>query len=313
VSALICGSLAYDTIMVYGGKFSDAILPDRVHILNVAFHVPRMRREFGGCAGNIAYNLKLLGGQGSPMGTVGLDFAPYADWMDQHGIDRSRLQQVDDAYTAQAFITTDLDNNQITSFHPGAMDHSHRCSVPLDAGFTLGVVAPDGKQGMLDHAAQFHAAGIPFLFDPGQAMPLFDGRELEAFIAKARWVACNDYESQMLCTRTGLALADIAARVEALIVTHGAEGSHIHTGGNTIEVAPVPAAKVVDPTGCGDAYRAGLLLGLQRRYDWPTVGNVAALAGSIKVEHAGTQNHAYTADEFWARYQRAFGRRPQGT
>jgi adenosine kinase len=310
MSALICGSMAYDTIMVYGGKFSDAIMPDRVHILNVAFHVPRMRREFGGCAGNIAYNLKLLGGVGSPMGTIGMDFAPYAQWMDGHGIDRRHLRQVDDAYTAQAFITTDLDNNQITSFHPGAMDHSHLNQVPRDAGITLGVVAPDGKQGMLDHAAQFHAAGIPFLFDPGQAMPLFDGPELEAFIAKARWVACNDYESQMLCSRTGLTLEQIASRVDALIVTHGAQGSRIHAGGRTLEVAPVPAAKVVDPTGCGDAYRAGLILGLQRGFDWPTVGNIAALAGSIKVEHAGTQNHAYTPDEFWARYQRVFGRRP---
>ena len=308
--ALICGSMAYDTIMVYGGRFSDAIMPDRVHILNVAFHVPRMRREFGGCAGNIAYNLRLLGGVGSPMATIGLDFAPYADWMDQHGIDRGHLRQVDDAYTAQAFITTDLDNNQITSFHPGAMDHSHLNVVPVDAGVTLGVVAPDGRQGMVDHAAQFHAAGIPFLFDPGQAMPLFDGPALEALIAQARWVACNDYESQLLCSRTGLTLAQIASRVEALIVTHGAKGSQIHAGGKVHGIAPVPAAKVVDPTGCGDAYRAGLILGLQRGYDWATVGNVAALAGSIKVEHAGTQNHAYTPDEFWTRYQRVFGRRP---
>jgi len=310
MSALICGSMAYDTIMVYGGRFSDAILPDRVRILNVAFNVPKLRREFGGCAGNIAYNLKLLGGAGAPMGTVGLDFAPYSDWLDRHGIERGYLQQVDDAYTAQAFITTDLDNNQITSFHPGAMEHSQRCVVPREAGVTLGVIAPDGKQGMVDHAAQFHAAGIPFLFDPGQAMPLFDGAELERLVGMARWVAVNDYESQLLQERTGRSLAALGSRVAALIVTQGAHGSRILADGVWTEVPAVPAAQVVDPTGCGDAYRAGLVLGLQRRYDWRTTGNVAALIGSIKVASHGTQNHAITPAEFWERFERTFGYRP---
>jgi adenosine kinase len=310
MSALICGSMAYDTIMVYPGRFSDAILPDRVHILNVAFNVPNLRREFGGCAGNIAYNLKLVGGEGAPLATVGIDFAPYADWLDRHGIERGYLQQVDGAYTAQAFITTDLDNNQITSFHPGAMDSSQQVKVPEGSGVALGVVAPDGKQGMLDHAAQFHAAGIPFLFDPGQAMPLFDGPELLAMIDKASWIAVNDYESQLLQARTGLTLDGIAARVEALIVTQGARGSRIHSRGTITEVPVVPAAQVVDPTGCGDAYRAGLILGLQRRYDWRTTGNVAALLGALKIASHGTQNHATTPGEFWERFERTFGYRP---
>jgi len=308
--ALICGSLAYDTIMVYGGRFADAILSDRVHILNVAFNVPKLRREFGGCAGNIAYNLKLLGAECAPMGTVGLDFAPYGDWLDQHGVRREYLLGIDGCYTAQAFITTDLDNNQITSFHPGAMDHSHRCKVPRDAGFTLGVVAPDGKQGMMEHAEQFYAAGIPFLFDPGQALPLFDGPELEALIEMASWVAVNDYESQLLQGRTGLTLAELAGRVEAMIVTWGAKGSVIYADGQRIDVGAVPADQVVDPTGCGDAYRAGIVHGLLRGHDWHTVGNLAALMGSIKVAYHGTQNHAFTPAEFWERFERTFAYRP---
>jgi adenosine kinase len=313
MSALICGSIAYDTIMVYPGRFADAILPDRVHILNVAFNVPKLRREFGGCAGNIAYNLKLLGGQGAPMGTIGLDFAPYGDWLDQHGIERGHLLGVDRAYTAQAFITTDLENNQITSFHPGAMDHSYLCRVPRDAGITLGVVAPDSKRGMVEHAEQFFAQGIPFLFDPGQAMPLFDGAELEALIEMATWVAVNDYESQMLQERTGLTLAQLAERVEALIVTWGAKGSVIYADGGRTDVGVVPAAEVVDPTGCGDAYRAGLIHGLMRKHDWQTVGNIAALMGSIKIASPGTQNHAFTPAEFWERFERAYGYRPEGS
>jgi adenosine kinase len=310
MSALICGSMAYDTIMVYPGRFADAILPDRVHILNVAFNVPKLRREFGGCAGNIAYNLKLLGGDGAPMGTVGLDFAPYGDWLDQHGVRRDRLLGVDRSYTAQAFITTDLENNQITSFHPGAMEHSYLCRVPRDAGITLGVVAPDGKRGMIEHAEQFFELGIPFLFDPGQALPLFDGPELEALIEMATWVAVNDYESQMLQDRTGLTLAQLAERVEALIVTWGGKGSVIYADGQRIDVGAVPAEQVVDPTGCGDAYRAGLIHGLMRGHDWHTIGNIAALMGSIKIVSAGTQNHAFTPAEFWERFERAFGYRP---
>jgi adenosine kinase len=307
MSALICGSMAYDTIMVFPGRFRDSILPDKVHLLNVAFLVPDLRREFGGCAGNIAYNLHLLGGDGAPMATVGLDFAPYATWMDSHGVSRRYLRHIDTAYTAQAYITTDLDNNQITTFHPGAMNESHQNVVPRGAGIRLGVIAPDGRDGMLQHARQFAEEGIPFLFDPGQGLPMFDGPELLGFIEQATWVAVNDYESQLLQDRTGLTLDAIAARVDALIVTRGGEGSRILAGGQVFEVPVVPAARVVDPTGCGDAYRAGLIYGLQRGYDWRTTGNIAALMGSIKVEHAGTQNHVFTPREFATRYQQVFG------
>jgi adenosine kinase len=307
MTALICGSVAYDTIMVFPGRFKESILPDKVHMLNVAFLVPEMRREFGGCAGNIAYNLNLLGGAGAPMATVGLDFAPYAAWMDQQRVDRRFLRSVDGAYTAQAYITTDLDNNQITTFHPGAMNHAHLNVVPSNAGITLGVVAPDGRQGMLDHAEQFFELGIPFLFDPGQGLPMFSGEELVSFIDKASWVAVNDYESQLLQDRTGLSLVQIAERVEALIVTWGAKGSVIYADGRRIDVGVVPPARVVDPTGCGDAYRAGLIHGLQRGYDWETVGNIAALMGSMKIECPGTQNHRFTREEFAARYEHAFG------
>ncbi|HWP95013.1 MAG TPA: carbohydrate kinase family protein [Gammaproteobacteria bacterium] len=311
MAALICGSLAYDTIMVFDGRFRDLILSDRVHILNVAFLVPEMRREFGGCAGNIAYSLKLLGAEAYPMGTVGRDFGPYAEWLDRHGISRRFIKELPDTYTAQAYITTDLDNNQITSFHPGAMNHSHQNVVPQNAGITIGVVAPDGRFGMIAHAEQFHAAGIPFLFDPGQGIPLFNGAELLDLIDKASWVAVNDYESQLLEERTGLSLYDIAARVEALIVTWGAKGSVIYTRGSRIDVPAVPAPEIRDPTGCGDAYRAGLLYGIMHGYDWETTGNIAALLGAIKIGYHGTQNHRFTPQEFWARYEQVFGSLPE--
>ena len=307
MSALICGSLAYDTIMVFPEPFKNHILPDKIHILNVCFQVPELRREFGGTAGNIAYNLKLLGDEGYPMATVGADFAPYAAWMDKHGISRRYLKEIPGTYTAQAFITTDLDDNQITAFHPGAMDHAHKQAVPADRGITLGIVAPDGREGMLQHARQFHEAGIPFLFDPGQGLPLFSAEELGEFMHMATWVAVNDYESQMLERKTGLTTGEIAEKVAALIVTSGAKGSVIHSRQGRIAVPAAKAAEVLDPTGCGDAYRAGLIYGLMHNLDWGTTGNIASLMGAIKIASKGTQNHHFTRAEFAAHFTRAFG------
>jgi len=307
MSALICGSFAYDTIMVFRDQFKNHILPDKVHILNVAFYVPDMRREFGGCAGNIAYNLKLLGGEPLPMGTVGSDFEPYAKWMDVSGIDRRHVTTVGDRFTAQAYITTDTDDNQITAFHPGAMDASHENRVDDASGVSIGIISPDGRQGMIEHAAQFVAAGIPFIFDPGQGLPMFDGNDLKAFIEQASWVSVNDYELQLMQERTGLSPHEIASQVEALIVTRGGEGSHIYTGEQRIDIPVATVGKLVDPTGCGDAYRGGLLFGLMNELDWETTGRIAALMGAIKIEHPGTQNHGFTMEEFRERYQASFG------
>ena len=306
MSALICGSFAYDTIMVFHDHFKNHILPDKVHILNVSFLVPDMRREFGGCAGNIAYNLKLLGGKPLPMGTVGMDFAPYAEWMDRHDIDRRHVRIVEGTYTAQAFITTDQDDNQITAFHPGAMDSAHLNSAESADDVNIGIVSPDGRQGMLDHAEQFAAQNIPFIFDPGQGLPMFDGDELIDFIDKASWVSVNDYELQLMQERTGLSPHEIAERVEALIVTLGAKGSHIYTQKQRIDIPAAPVAAINDPTGCGDAYRAGLLYGLMNDLDWEVTGRMAALMGAIKIEHHGTQNHWFSADEFVTRYRESF-------
>lgn len=307
MTALICGSMAYDTVMVFQGRFREHILPDRIHMLNVSFLAPSMRRNFGGCAGNIAYNLRLLGGDGLIMATAGHDFAPYAAWLQQAQLPRTHVRIVDDEFTAQAYITTDLDDNQITAFHPGAMNHSHLNRVADAAGVRLGIVSPDGRQGMLDHAAQFAAAGIPFLFDPGQGMPMFNGEELLALVEQASWVAVNDYEASLLAERTGQSLEQLATRVRALIVTRGGEGSWILADGQRHEVPVAKPARLADPTGCGDAYRAGLLYGLQRGLDWPTTGRVASLAGSIKIEHHGTQQHQYTMNEFQVRFREAFG------
>jgi adenosine kinase len=307
MSALICGSVAYDTVMMFDGRFREHILADRIHMLNVAFLVPQMRRNFGGCAGNIGYNLKLLGGDGKVMATVGSDFGPYEGWMRDNGLVLDHVLRLGEEYTAQAYITTDLDNNQITAFHPGAMNFAHRNRVPSDGSITLGIVAPENRDGMLDHAAQFAAAGIPFIFDPGQAMPLFNGEDFRAFIDKATWVAVNDYESSVLVERTGWSLQEIAQHVEALVVTRGGEGSHIYAAGRRIEIPPVKAAKVADPTGCGDAYRAGLLYGLQRRLDWEATGRIASLMGALKIEQHGTQNHRFSRDDFARQYRAHFG------
>jgi adenosine kinase len=310
MSALICGSIAFDSVMVFQGRFRDHILPDRIHLLNVSFLVPSLKRNYGGCAGNIAYNLALLGGQGAPMATVGHDFAPYGEWLRERSVDLTHVRTVEHEFTAQAFITTDLDDNQITAFHPGAMSHSHLNRVPDGAGITLGIVAPDGRDGMVQHAAQFAEAGIPLLFDPGQGLPMFGGQELLDLIGKSTWIAVNDYEGQMLAERTGLSLRDIARRVRALIVTRGAEGSVIHADGREIVVPAVRPEAIVDPTGCGDAYRAGLIYGLQNKLDWETTGRIASLMGSIKIAHSGTQHHRFTRDEFESRFRAAFGRSP---
>jgi adenosine kinase len=305
--ALICGSLAFDTIMVFDGRFAAHILPDQIHILNVAFLVPQLRREFGGCAGNIAYNLRLLGDTGVPMATVGRDFAPYAEWLAKTGVPAEHVRVVSSEHTAQAFITTDLDDNQITAFHPGAMQSSHLNHVADAADIAIGIVAPDGRDGMLAHAREFRAQGVPFIFDPGQGLPMFDGAELRAFLDAATWVAVNDYEWQMLQSRTGLSAAEVTSRVQALIVTRGSAGSVIHTPTTRHEIPPAPARAVVDPTGCGDAYRAGLLHGLLHGLDWPTTGRIASLIAARKIASRGTQNHTLDAQEFRAEYRAVFG------
>jgi len=307
---LICGSIAYDTIMVFRDRFQNHILPDQLHILNVAFLVPDMRREFGGCAGNIAYTLKLLGGEPLIMATVGDDYEPYADRLTKLNLSQEHVRRVPDTFTAQAFITTDLDDNQITAFHPGAMDHSHQNHVGDASAVKLGIIAPDGRAGMLQHAAEFHAAGIPFVFDPGQGLPMFAGAELESLVGMASYLAVNDYEGELLQERTGKTLEELSRQVDALIVTLGARGSLILTSGQRTEIPGVKAEVVVDPTGCGDAYRAGLLYGIVNELDWPTTGRLASLLGAIKVAKRGGQNHHFSRDEIAQRYQEQFGNRP---
>lgn len=309
-ATLICGSIAYDSIMVFDGRFKDHILPDQVHILNVAFLVPEMRREFGGCAGNIAFNLRLLGGAALPMATVGDDAGPYLARLDALGIDRRHVRQVPSTFTAQAFITTDLDSNQITAFHPGAMTQSHLNSVPGDGTVSLGIVAPDGRDGMLQHAQQFAEQGIDFIFDPGQGLPMFSGEELLWFVARAPYLALNDYEAQLMAEKTGLDLGALSKKVKALIVTRGAQGSELWRRGEMTPVPVAPARQVVDPTGCGDAYRAGLLFGLAKDLDWETTTRLAAVMGALKIESAGAQNHQGDPQSIADRYAEAFGYRP---
>lgn len=307
---LICGSIAYDTVMVFRGRFADHILPDQVHILNVSFLVPEMKREFGGCAGNIAYSLKCLGGEPLPMATVGIDAGPYFDRLDALGIDRRFVAQIPGSYTAQAFITTDLSDNQLTAFHPGAMSHSHLNAVPADGAIGLGIVAPDGRDGMQQHAQQFAERGIPFIFDLGQAMPLFNGEELLWFIARASYVTLNDYEARVVVERTGRSLGELAARVKALIVTRGVEGSEIYCDGAVLRIPVAPARSVVDPIGCGDAYRGGLLAGIADGLDWDTTGRLAATMGALKIEASGAQNYVADRSLVSERFSEAFGYRP---
>jgi adenosine kinase len=288
---LICGSLAYDTIMVFPDQFKNHILADKIHKLSVAFLVPEMRREFGGTAGNIGYNLQLLEGQPHIMATVGDDFAPYQAWLEQNNIDPQHIKTVAGTYTAQAFITTDMDDNQITAFHPGAMQHAHANSVNDARDIKLAIIAPDGRDAMFQHAQECHDASIPFMFDPGQGLPMFNGEELLHFIDMADYLAVNDYESQVIQDKTGLSLEQLAAKVKALIVTLGSEGSHIYADGQRHDIPCVKAETLVDPTGCGDAYRAGLLYGIVRGWDWKACGRLASTMGAIKIGSRGGQNH----------------------
>ena len=305
MQTLICGSLAFDTIMVFQDKFKNHILPDKIHALSVAFYVPEMRREFGGTAGNIAYNLQLLEGKPLIMATVGEDFANYTQWLNTNKLNTTHIKTIANSFTAQAFITTDMDDNQITAFHPGAMIESHQNSVKEAKDVTLAVIAPDGRDGMFLHARECFEAGIPFLFDPGQGLPMFNGEELLQFIEMATYLAVNDYEAQMLCDKTGLSLETLATKVKALIVTYGGSGSHIYADGQRIEIPCVRAHEIVDPTGCGDAYRAGLLFGIANNWDWPTCGRLASTMGAIKIASRGGQNHKPTRADIEHIYSQA--------
>ena len=307
MTTLVCGSLAYDTIMVFPGQFKHHILPEQIHILNVSFMVPELRRDFGGTAGNIAYNLKLLGDDPQIMATVGHDFKPYEKRLTQLGLTTRYVRRLDNQFTAQAFITTDVDDNQITAFHPGAMASSHLNRVADAPGTRLGIVSPDGRDGMIEHARGFAAAGVPYVFDPGQGLPLFSGEDLLQLITPARALAVNDYEARVVEQKTGKSIEQIAGTIEAVAVTRGAEGSSVFTGGRRIDVAPVKPAAVVDPTGCGDAYRAGLLYGMARDWGWEKSARLASLMGSIKIAHRGGQNHAPRREEIAQRFLEAYG------
>jgi adenosine kinase len=307
---LVTGSIAYDTIMVFPDRFRNHLLADQLHILNVCFLTPEMRREYGGTAGNIGYNLKLLGEEPLVMATVGEDIQPYLERFDQLGIATRLLKRIPGQFTAQAFITTDLDDNQITAFHPGAMNHSHHNHITRELGAGLGIIGPDGKEGMLQHARECAAAAVPFLFDPGQGLPMFSAAEIEEFLRLAEYVAVNDYEGKLLEEKTGRKLERLAREVKALIYTLGAKGSVILADGERHEVPCATPEAVVDPTGCGDAYRAGLLYGIARRWDWPTTGKLGAVMGALKIAHRGAQNHAAARDEIESRFRTAFGYSP---
>ena len=307
MSTLICGSIAYDNIMVFPGHFRDHILPEQIHILNVSFLVPELRREFGGCAGNIAYNLKLLGEDPLVMGTVGDDSLLYFERFERLGIRLDCVRQIPETLTAQAFITTDLDDNQITAFHPGAMGRSHENTITPDLGVGLAIVSPDGKEGMIQHASELADLGVPFMFDPGQGLPMFSGKELLTFVEQATYVAVNDYEARMLEDRTGRKVEELAKDLEALILTRGAEGSMIFADGERIDRPCAKATAVVDPTGCGDAYRAGLLHGIESGLGWEKTGRLASLMGAIKVAERGAQNHSVSRDEIKRLFRQNFG------
>jgi adenosine kinase len=306
---LICGSIAYDTIMVFNDHFKNHILPEKIHILNVAFLVPDMRREFGGCAGNIAYNLQMIGGNPLIMATVGDDYQPYAVRLKGLDLMQTHIRHVRNTFTAQAFITTDLADNQITAFHPGAMNFSHENHVADAKEVCLGIIAPDGRDGMVQHADEFHEAGIPFMFDPGQGLPMFNGEELLDIIHKADYVAVNDYEGQLLQERTGHTLEALAKLVKGLIVTKGSLGSVIYADGQQIEIPSVKVDKLIDPTGCGDAYRAGLLYGISNEMDWQSTGQLGSLMGALKIAQRGGQNHSFSQAEIDQRYFEVFGNR----
>lgn len=307
MNTLVCGSLAFDTIMVFEDRFKNHILPEKIHILNVAFLVPEMRREFGGTAGNIAYNLQLLDSKPLIMATVGDDFASYAARLDASGLSTTHVKTIAGSFTAQAFITTDLDDNQITAFHPGAMNASHHNSVKDVQDVGLAVIAPDGREGMFQHARECHEAGIPFMFDPGQGLPMFSGEELMHFIEMADYLTINDYEAQLIEDKTGYSTASLAMKVKALVVTLGSKGSAIYADGQRIYIQCVEAKTVIDPTGCGDAYRAGLIYGITHGWDWLTSGRLASVMGAIKIASRGGQNHKPGKAEIKALYKQTFG------
>jgi len=309
MKTLVTGSIAYDTIMVFPDRFRNHLLADQLHILNVCFLTPEMRREYGGTAGNIAYNLRLLGEEPLLMATVGEDAAPYYERLRGLRIGTELLKRIPGQFTAQAFITTDLDDNQITAFHPGAMNYSHENHISRSLGASLAIIGPDGKEGMLQHARECAEAGIACMFDPGQGLPMFSPQELSEFVRQADYVAVNDYEGKLLEERTGRKLEQLAHDVKALVCTMGAKGSIIFAGGKRHEIPIVEAEKVVDPTGCGDAYRAGLLYGISHGWDWPSTGKLSALLGAIKIAQRGAQNHAPSRADIEARFQRAFGYR----
>ncbi|QOC22790.1 carbohydrate kinase family protein [Wenzhouxiangella sp. AB-CW3] len=308
MSVLICGSMAYDNIMVFPERFRDHILPDKTHMLNVAFLVPELHRNFGGCAGNIAYSLKKLGGEPLPMATVGPDFDDYARHLDRLGICQDYVRVLGNHWTAQAYITTDIDDNQITAFHPGAMSENHCQAVPTNAGVRFGIVSPDGKQAMLDHSEQFHAAGIPHVFDPGQGLPMFDADELRRMVDHADWLTVNSYEWELLKEKTGWSREDVTRRLPGgLIVTHGGEGSQLWHNGSEATIPAVKPERVVDPTGCGDAYRAGLLYGLERDWDPVDACRLGSLLGALKISHNGPQHHDFQAEQLLERFRAEFG------
>jgi adenosine kinase len=307
-TSLICGSLAIDIIMQYEGRFGDTLLADQLHKVNVSFLVPTMRTEFGGCSGNIAYNLKLLGGDPRIIGVMGQDCAPYLERLQHLGIATQNILIKKDAYNAQCFVTADSDNNQINAFHPGAMSFAHENDVEAAGPARLAIISPDGHLGMIKHAEDLARLGIPFVFDPGQQLPMFTPEQLVRFIELATYVTTNDYEIELLTARTGLSLDEIAARVEALVITRGEKGSEIYTEGQRIDIPAVEAA-VLDPTGCGDAYRAGLLYGLTHDLGWETTGRLASLLGALKIAHKGAQNHVYTKEQIADRFEQAFGYR----
>ncbi len=307
MTALVCGSIAYDHIMVFHDYFKNHILPDKTHMLNLSFVVPDMNKEFGGCAGNIVYNMHLLNSDALPMATVGIDIDVYSKRFKEMGIDDRHVRVIDGKYTAQCFITTDLDDNQINFFQIGAMADSHQNKVSDAENISIGIVAPDGKEGMLEHAAQFADAGVPFIFDPGQNVPLIDKEEMVTAFSQATWVTFNDYEWQQIEDKTGLTTVTILDLVDALIVTRGGQGSTIYTREKQYDIPVADVKQVVDPTGCGDAYRAGLLSGLMRGMDWETTGRVASLTGAIKIEVAGTQSHTFGEQEFADRFKETFG------
>jgi len=310
MSILVCGSMAYDSIMVFHDRFKNHILPEQIHILNLSFLVPEMRREFGGCAGNIAYNLRLLGADPLIVATVGDDAAPYFKHLDELGLRRNHVRQVEGSFTAQAFITTDLDDNQITAFHPGAMMHSQLNQVADIPGASLGIVSPDGPEGMLAHVEGFAAGGVPFVFDPGQALPILSGEQLLRCLKLARYCTVNDYEARLMSEKTGRSIAEMAAEVKALVVTLGGDGSQIYVNGECIQIPAVKADAIADPTGCGDAYRAGLLYGLAQGWDWTRTGRLAAVMGAIKIASRGPQNHRPSREDIAERYRSAFGELP---